>query len=64
MREKGFVKLHRALSLICRPEGASADELAMELGVDRRSVYRILETLESIGVPVFDEKEEFGKTVR
>lgn len=64
MRGKGFVKLHKALSLICRLEGATAEELAGELEVDRRSAYRILKTLESIGVPIFDEKEEYGKTVR
>jgi len=56
MRGKLFVRFHKAVQLIGRPQGASIDELTNELGIDRTSVYRLLRTVEDMGFPLFDDK--------
>lgn len=47
-----LVKMLKAVDVLSRPEGATIDELAEELGVDRRTVYRIRETLEELNFPL------------
>ncbi len=56
MREKQLVKLLKTVDLLARPQGASINELCEKIGTDRRSVYRILETLQSMQFPVYDDK--------
>src|SRR5690349_3771272 len=42
------------------PNGLSAVELADYCGVDRRTIYRDIETMESVGVPVWQYNGKFG----
>ncbi len=42
------------------PNGLSAIELARFCGVDRRTIYRDIETMESVGVPVWQYDGKFG----
>ena len=58
-----LIKVLKALDFLCRPQGATTNELAEHLGVDRRSVYRIRETMEALGIPLF-ESELSGKEKR
>ena len=46
--------------LLLAPEGLTAVELADDLGVDRRTVYRDVEFLCDPGVPVWQENGRFG----
>lgn len=46
--------------LLLAPEGLTAIELADDLGVDRRTVYRDVEFLCDQGVPVWQENGRFG----
>lgn len=56
MRERQLVKLLKTVDLLARPEGATINELCEKIGTDRRSVYRIIETLQSMHFPVYDDK--------
>lgn len=42
------------------PNGLSAVELARYCGVDRRTIYRDIETMEAVGVPVWQFNGKFG----
>jgi predicted DNA-binding transcriptional regulator YafY len=50
-----LVKMLKAVDVLSRPGGATIDELAEELGVDRRTVYRIRETLEELKFPLYED---------
>jgi len=56
MRGKQLVKFLRAIDLISRPQGATIEELAKGLGIDRRSVYRLINVIEELGIPIYDDK--------
>jgi predicted DNA-binding transcriptional regulator YafY len=56
MREKQFVRLFQTIDLLARPEGATLNDIGDTLGIDRRSVYRVIETLQSLHFPVYDDK--------
>ena len=56
MREKQLVKLLKAVDLMARPQGASINELREAIAVGRSSVYRIIETLQEMQFPVYDDK--------
>jgi len=56
MREKQFVRLFQTVDLLARPEGATLTDIGDTLGIDRRSVYRVIETLQSLHFPVYDDK--------
>jgi predicted DNA-binding transcriptional regulator YafY len=50
-----LVKMLRAVEVLARPGGASMEELAAELDVDRRTSYRIKETLEELNFPIYED---------
>ncbi len=52
---KHMVKMLRAVEVLARPGGATMEELANELDVDRRTSYRIRETLEELNFPVYED---------
>lgn len=52
---KHLIKMLKAVDFLARPGGASMEEVAEELGVDRRTAYRIRETLEELGFPLYDD---------
>jgi predicted DNA-binding transcriptional regulator YafY len=51
-----LTKLLRAIDLLSRPMGATINELAEHLEVDRRSVYRQKDAVEDLGIPLYDDK--------
>ena len=60
------LKFLKAIHQLASPEGATIKGLMQNLGISRRSVFRLLESLEELGLPVFDEKTGSGieKTYR
>lgn len=64
MRGKNLCKIFRAVDLLGRPQGTTVDELSDELGIDRRSVYRLCDTIQELGFPIYDEKIPFEKKKR
>ncbi|TVR56919.1 MAG: WYL domain-containing transcriptional regulator [Spirochaetaceae bacterium] len=56
MHGRNIIKILRAIDLLSRPQGTTVTRLESELGVTRRSVYRLFETLDELGFPRFDEE--------
>lgn len=56
VRGQNLIKLLKAIECLSKPEGATIKELMEELGIERRSVYRLIQTMESLGFPLYDEK--------
>lgn len=56
MRGKNLIKLLRALELLSRKTGTTIEEMAEHLEVDRRSVYRMINVIEELGFPLYDDK--------
>jgi predicted DNA-binding transcriptional regulator YafY len=50
-----LVKILKAIDFLARPGGASMEELGEALEVDRRTSYRIRDTLEELGFPLYDD---------
>ena len=64
MRGKNLVNLLEAVELLSKPEGATISELMDRLGVVRRSVYNLIQTLETLGFPVYDDKSSLEREKR
>ena len=60
MRGKNLGKFLRAVDLLGKTEGVTIDELSEELGIDRRSVYRLLE----FRFPIYEDKIRLEKKKR
>lgn len=56
MRGKNLVKFLRAVELLSKPEGTTIEEMSEHLQVDRRSVYRMINLIEELGFPLYDDK--------
>lgn len=56
MRGKNLIKLLKALELFSKPGGTTIEEMAQHLEVDRRSVYRMINLVEELGFPIYDEE--------
>jgi len=52
-----MVRMFRAVDLLSTPAGATKQELADHLGVDKRTVQRLLGLLEELNFPVYDEQD-------
>ena len=50
------VKLLKAVDLLASPKGATIKELERELGISRRSVFRLFDALEELDFPLTDEQ--------
>lgn len=59
-----MIKLLRALELMSKPAGTTIEEMAEHLEVDRRSVYRMINLVEELGFPIYDDKVPFEKEKR
>lgn len=56
MRGKNLIQLVKTLSLLSRPQGATRKELAETLSISERSVSRGLNTIEDLGIPIYDDR--------
>lgn len=57
MSGRNIIQLLKAVDLLSEPGGTSIKELSSWLEVDRRSVYRLLEVIQELGFPVYDEQD-------
>ena len=64
MRGKNLIKLLKALDLLSKDEGVTIGELGNQLGIDRRSVYRLISVIEELGFPLYDDKIELEREKR
>ena len=64
MMYKQLSELLAAARLISRSSGAKIKELEEHLGISRRSVYRLLDTLEELGYPIYDEFDGKERVIR
>ena len=62
--EKNLIKLLRAVDLLASPSGSTIQKLEKELGVSRRSVYRMLDALQELNFPVYDEAVPLSREKR
>jgi predicted DNA-binding transcriptional regulator YafY len=56
MYGKNLVKLFRAIRLLTKEEGVTISQLQEDLETSRRSVYRLLDTLQDLHFPLFEDK--------
>ena len=49
-----------AVTLMSTPAGATKQELAEHLGVDKKTVERLLGLLQDLNFPVYDERDNFS----
>jgi len=50
------VKLLKAVDLLASPKGTTIKELERELGISRRSVFRLFDALDELDFPLTDEQ--------
>jgi len=50
------VKLLKAVDLLASPKGTTIKELERELGISRRSVFRLFDVLDELDFPLTDEQ--------
>lgn len=55
MWARHLLKILKAVDLLGGPHGATVAELTEKLGVDRRTVYRLRETLEEMNFPIYED---------
>lgn len=61
---RNLIKILSAIDVLSRPQGATIRELQDELGIARRSVYRLFETLNELQFPIYDEERPGEKEKR
>ena len=64
MRGRNLIKLLKALDLLSRPDGATIKQLAEHLEVDRRSVDRLIDVMEELHFPLYDDAVPMEKEKR
>ncbi|SDB43346.1 Predicted DNA-binding transcriptional regulator YafY, contains an HTH and WYL domains [Desulfonatronum thiosulfatophilum] len=55
MRGRNITQVVKAVDLLCQPEGITINQMAKALEVDRRNVYRVLDVIQDLGFPIYDE---------
>lgn len=60
MYGKNLVKLFKSIDLLAQADGTSISELQEKLGITRRSVYRLLDTLKALNFPLEQRKSGDG----
>ena len=64
MRGQTLIKLFKAIELFAKSDGATIRDLQETLKIDRKSVYRLISTMEDLGFPLTDEKPMFEREKR
>ncbi len=61
MRGRNIIQMLRAVDLLGRPGGTTINQMSTALEVDRRSVYRLLDIIQELGFPIYDENDQPGR---
>ena len=64
MRGRNLIKLLKALDLLSKHEGVTISQLGEQLAIDRRSVYRLLDVIQDLGFPLYDDKIQLERGKR
>ena len=64
MRGRNLIQLIKTLALLSRPQGTTRKELEAHLAISSRSVSRLLNMVESLGIPIYDETIPLEKQKR
>lgn len=58
---KNTYKLLKAVDLLSKPQGVTINELAENLNIDKRSVFRLIKLIEDFGFPLYSEQAPTGR---
>jgi predicted DNA-binding transcriptional regulator YafY len=61
---RNLIKILKAIDALSKPQGTTIRELQNLLGISRRSVYRLFETLGELQFPIYDDKVHGEKEKR
>lgn len=61
MRGRNTVNLLKALDMLCRPGGVTINQLSEALEINRRSVHRLLNIIQDLNFPIYDERDRLGR---
>ena len=61
MRGRNIVQLLKVVDLLSQPGGSTINRMSEALDIDRRSVYRLLDIIQALGFPVYDDIQEMGR---
>ncbi|WP_291322435.1 HTH domain-containing protein [Desulfonatronospira sp.] len=48
--------------MLSQPGGSTINRMSEALDIDRRSVYRLLDIIQALGFPVYDDIQEMGRS--
>jgi predicted DNA-binding transcriptional regulator YafY len=57
MRGQTLIKLFKAVELFAKSDGTTIRDLQETLKIDRKSVYRLISTMEDLGFPLTDKSK-------
>lgn len=61
MRGRNTINIFKALDMLARPQGATIKQLSSKLGISTRSVYRLLDKIQELNFPIYDDANLPGK---
>lgn len=61
MRGRNIIQILKAVDLLSQSGGTTINHMSRALEVDRRSVYRLLDIIQDLGFPVYDDIQDFGR---
>lgn len=61
---RNLIKILKAIDALSKPQGTTIKELQNLLGISRRSVYRLFETLAELQFPIYDDEKVGAKEKR
>jgi len=61
MRGNPILRVLKAVDLLAKPSGTTINEMVEELQITKRTVYRIMQIIENLGFPVYDDEISLGK---
>ena len=61
---RNLIKILKAIDALSKPQGTTIKELQNLLGISRRSVYRLFETLAELQFPIYDDERSGEKEKR
>ncbi|WP_045217361.1 helix-turn-helix transcriptional regulator [Desulfonatronovibrio magnus] len=61
MRGRNIVQMLKAVDMLSQPGGTTINRMSESLGIDRRNVYRLLDIIQDLGFPLYDDKQGSNK---
>ncbi len=61
MRGRNILQTIKAVELLSRTDGTTINQMSTALEIDRRNVYRLLDIIQAMGFPVYDDDAKLGR---